>query len=518
MVFSSVVFLYIFLPIMLLIYFIVPKKFKNLVMIIASFVFFAWGEIRYIPIMLLLAVMDYWCGNKINKYWEDKKKKRLYLWIDVGVNLLILFFFKYADFIISSINGVTGLNIPLLHIPLPIGVSFNTFQSLSYIIDVYRGTVVCEKSFYNYLTYTTLFPQIIAGPIVRYETVDEELVDKKISLDNFSLGMKRFIIGLGKKVLIANNVGALWNVIETGAYGEMTVLLSWVGIISFALQIYFDFSGYSDMAIGLAKIFGMEFDENFNFPYISKSITEFWRRWHITLSSWFRDYIYIPLGGNRKGLPKQVRNILIVWALTGAWHGASWNFVLWGVYFGVILIIEKLFMLKVLEKIPKIFGHIYAIFLVLISWVIFAFEDLGKIGSYLGAMFGLNGVVAVNPETLYYLQNYILIIIVGIICSIPILQHRKKAVKENKLQNAELNESIQVENIEGQAQVAEVENGKEQLNEQLDSKAQSSKHKDSKKKQIVISIATSVGYVLIVVICTASLVNNSFNPFLYFRF
>lgn len=316
MVFSSVVFLYIFLPIMLLIYFIVPRKLKNLVMIIASFIFFAWGEIRYIPIMLLLAVMDFWCGNKINKYWEDKKKKRIYLWIDVGVNLLILFFFKYADFIISSINGVTGLNIPLLNIPLPIGVSFNTFQSLSYIIDVYRGTVVCEKSFYNYLTYTTLFPQIIAGPIVRYETVDEELVDKKISLDNFSLGMRRFIVGLGKKVLIANNVGALWHVIETGAYGEMTVLLSWIGIISFALQIYFDFSGYSDMAIGLAKIFGMDFDENFNYPYISKSITEFWRRWHITLSSWFRDYIYIPLGGNRKGLPKQIRNILIVWALT----------------------------------------------------------------------------------------------------------------------------------------------------------------------------------------------------------
>ena len=316
MVFSSVVFLYIFLPIMLLIYFIVPKKLKNLVMIISSFIFFAWGEIRYIPIMLLLAVMDFWCGNKINKYWEDKKKKRLYLWIDVGINLLILFFFKYADFIISSVNGITGLNIPLLNIPLPIGVSFNTFQSLSYIIDVYRGTVTCEKSFYNYLTYTTLFPQIIAGPIVRYETVDEELVDKKISLDNFSLGMKRFIVGLGKKVLIANNVGALWNVMETGAYGEMTVLLSWVGIISFALQIYFDFSGYSDMAIGLAKIFGMDFDENFNFPYISKSITEFWRRWHITLSSWFRDYIYIPLGGNRKGILKQIRNILIVWALT----------------------------------------------------------------------------------------------------------------------------------------------------------------------------------------------------------
>ena len=273
MVFSSIVFLYIFLPIMLLIYFIVPNKFKNAVMIVASLIFFAWGEIRYIFIMLLLAVMDYICGKKINKYGEDKKKKRIYLFIDIGVNLLILFFFKYADFIITNINNITNLNIPLLNIPLPIGVSFNTFQSLSYIIDVYRGTVKCEKSFYNYLAYTMLFPQIIAGPIVRYETVDEELENKKISIDNFTDGMKRFIVGLGKKVLIANNIGTLWHIIEIGDYMQLTFSLAWFGILAFALQIYFDFSGYSDMAIGLAKIFGMKFDENFNFPYISKSIT-----------------------------------------------------------------------------------------------------------------------------------------------------------------------------------------------------------------------------------------------------
>ena len=330
MVFSSIVFLYIFLPIMLLAYFIVPSKFKNAIMILASLIFFAWGEIRYIFIMLLLAVMDFWCGKKITQYENSKNKKIIFLFIDVGVNLLILFFFKYADFIISNINSVTGFSIPLLHIPLPIGVSFNTFQSLSYIIDVYRGTVKCEKSFYNYLTYTTLFPQIIAGPIVRYETVDEELETKNISLINFSNGMKRFIIGLGKKVLIANQVGVLWNNIETGNYGELSLLLSWIGIISFALQIYFDFSGYSDMAIGLAQIFGMKFDENFNYPYISKSITEFWRRWHITLSSWFRDYIYIPLGGNRKGLLNQIRNILIVWFLTGAWHRSILEFYIMG--------------------------------------------------------------------------------------------------------------------------------------------------------------------------------------------
>lgn len=461
MVFSSIVFLYIFLPIMLLLYFIVPKKFKNAIMILASLIFFAWGEIRYIFIMLLLAIMDFFCGRKITQYWENKNKKLFYLLIDIIVNLLILFFFKYADFIISNINTVTGWEIPLLNIPLPIGVSFNTFQSLSYIIDVYKGTVKCEKSFYNYLTYTTLFPQIIAGPIVRYETVDEELETKNISLDNFSLGMKRFIIGLGKKVLIANNIGALWNIIETGAYSELTVLLSWVGIVAFALQIYFDFSGYSDMAIGLAKIFGMDFDENFNYPYISKSITEFWRRWHITLGSWFRDYIYIPLGGNKKGIIKQIRNILIVWFLTGAWHGASWNFILWGLYFGIILIFEKIIILKILNKLPRFLGHIYTIVLILISWSIFAFEDLNKVINYIKALFGNN---IYNNEAIYYLKNYIFIIIVGIICSTPLWK------KFNK--------------------------------------------NDSKFFEFV----KSLGYLTIFILSTASLVSDTFNPFLYFRF
>lgn len=466
MVFSSIVFLYIFLPIMLFIYFIVPNKLKNAVMIIASLIFFAWGEIRYIFIMLLLAVMDYMCGQKINKYWDDKNKKRIFLLIDIGVNLLILFFFKYSDFIITNINNITHLNIPLLNIPLPIGVSFNTFQSLSYIIDVYRGTVKCEKSFYNYLTYTMLFPQIIAGPIVRYETVDEELENKNISIDNFTEGMKRFIIGLGKKVLIANNIGALWNVIEIGDYTSLTFILAWFAILAFALQIYFDFSGYSDMAIGLARIFGMKFDENFNFPYISKNITEFWRRWHITLSSWFRDYIYIPLGGNRKGILKQIRNILIVWLLTGAWHGASWNFILWGVYFGVILILEKIFILKILDKAGKVLSHIYTIILILIGWVIFAFEDLSEIGTYLYAMFNVNNFI--NNETLYYLKNYGLITIIGIICSTILA--KKFIEKLNKTNN-----------------------------------------KGFKIIEVIV-------YMTILILCTANLVSDSFNPFLYFRF
>ena len=468
MVFSSVVFLYIFLPIMLILYFIVPSKLKNAVMICASLIFFAWGEIKYILIMLLLAVMDFWCGNKITES-SEKKKRRLYLFIDVSVNLLILFFFKYADFIIENINIVTHLNIKPLNIPLPIGVSFNTFQSLSYIIDVYKNKVKCEKSFYNYLTYTTLFPQIIAGPIVRYEEVDDTLETKNISLNNFTLGMKRFIIGLSKKVLIANNVGLLFTTIQNGLYTTNSVLLSILGMIAFALQIYFDFSGYSDMAIGLAKIFGMDFDENFNYPYISKSITEFFRRWHITLSSWFRDYIYIPLGGNRHGLLKQIRNILVVWFLTGAWHGASWNFIIWGLFFGVILVLEKVFLLKVLEKTPKIIRHIYVIVLVLISWAIFAFDDLSAGVEYVKNMLMLNKDIAfINSEAIYYLKNYAIIFLIGFIFSTPIPNNIFKKIEE----------------------------------------------KNSYFAQIFVCIV----YLGLFLLSTAILVSDTYNPFLYFRF
>ena len=467
MVFSSVVFLYIFLPIMLLLYFIVPSKYKNAIMILASLVFFAWGEIKYILIMLLLAVMDFWCGNKIEQN-EDRGKRKLYLTIDVGVNLLILFFFKYADFIIANINAITGFNIPLLNIPLPIGVSFNTFQSLSYIIDVYKRTVKCEKSFYNYLTYTTLFPQIIAGPIVRYEEVDDTLETKNISKDNFTLGMKRFILGLAKKVLIANNVGMLFNVIQNNMYNEMSSLLAVIGIVAFALQIYFDFSGYSDMAIGLAKIFGMDFDENFRYPYISRSITEFFRRWHITLSRWFKDYIYIPLGGNRKGIVKQLRNILVVWFLTGMWHGASWNFIVWGLFFGVILVMEKLFMLKVLEKLPNVFKHIYTLFLVLISWAIFAFDDLNLGVECVKNMLTIGNVPIVNSEALYYLKNYAILFIIGAIFSTP-------------------------------------------LPYKLFSKLENS---NKKFTQVLVCLV----YIGLFILSTALLVSDTYNPFLYFRF
>ena len=467
MVFSSITFLYYFLPIIICLYCIAPKKLKNLVLLIASLTFYAWGEIRFIFIMLLLSVVDYFCGRKIDKHFGNKPKMKLYLFIDIGMNLAILFFFKYSDFVISNLNKLPGVNLPLLNIPLPLGVSFNTFQSMSYIIDVYRGTTTCEKSYYNYLTYTTLFPQIIAGPIVRYVTVEDELEDRNMKLDDFSAGLKRFLIGLGKKVLIANNVGILWDQVSGGQISEMSVLLYWIGIIAFAFQIYYDFSGYSDMAIGLARMFGMYFDENFDYPYISKSITEFWRRWHMTLSLWFRDYVYIPLGGNRKGKLKQVRNLLIVWGLTGLWHGASWNFVIWGLYFAVILILEKFVLLKYLQKIPDVFQHIYTLVLVLVSWVIFEFEDTNAILQYIKGMFWLSHVELVNSTALYYLLSYAIIFIIAAVFSTPVLNVlRKKLIYRTKYAEA----------------------------------------------------AVSLVYVLILLASTAYLVSSTYNPFLYFRF
>ena len=437
MVFSSIVFLYIFLPLMLLLYFIVPSKLKNAIMILASLVFFAWGEIRYIFIMLVLAVMDFICGKQITKYQNNKKKKIIFLMINVVVNLGILFFFKYADFIITNINNLTGLSIPLLNIPLPIGVSFNTFQSLSYIIDVYRGTVKCEKSFYNYLTYTTLFPQIIAGPIVRYETVDEELETKNISMDNFSAGMKRFIIGLGKKVLIANSVGALWNTIETGNYSELSMLFAWMGIIAFALQIYFDFSGYSDMAIGLAQIFGMKFDENFNYPYISKSISEFWQRWHISLATWFKQYLYIPLGGNRVSPVRTYVNLFVVFLVTGIWHGASWTFVMWGVWNGVFICWEKYMgWHKDKPGETRLAGaakHVYAMLAFLLGLVIFRSDNMAYAWGYLKQMF-LIDLPATLPEADFGINNkFILMLVVGLVCSVPLFKNMIYVKYEHKV-------------------------------------------------------------------------------------
>lgn len=468
MVFSSVSFLFYFLPAFIIIYYLVPDKLKNLVMIIASFVFYAWGEIRFLPIMLFLSLEDFVCAKLMEKHRNNEKRRRMYMLISVLSNLGVLIFFKYTNFLMGNLFGLFGVKSPFMQIILPIGVSFNSFQSISYAIDVYRGTTSCEKKYYNYLAYTTLFPQIIAGPIVRYVTVENDLDDHMITADSFSIGMRKFIIGLGKKVLIANNVGFLWSQISSGQAGEVSVLLYWIGIIAYTFQIYFDFSGYSDMAIGLAKIFGLTFDENFNYPYISKSITEFWRRWHITLGAWFRDYVYIPLGGNRVSKLNHLRNLLIVWALTGFWHGASWNFIFWGLYFAVILIAEKYFLLKMLEKTPSWLRHVYTMGLVMISWIIFYFEDLGELKQYLLGMLGLQGMPLYNKESLYYLINYVVIFGLAAYFSTP---HFTKVLQFT----------------------------------------------EKTKKKVVYICATSV-FLLIFIGCVAYLVDDTYNPFLYFRF
>lgn len=380
----------------------------------------------------------------------------------------LLIYFKYTNFIMGNIFGLFGMASPFVQVVLPIGVSFNSFQSISYAFDVYRGTTRCEEKYYNYLAYTTLFPQIIAGPIVRYVTVENDLDDHMLTVESFSLGMRRFILGLGKKVLIANNVGLIWSQISEGAAGEPSVLLYWIGILAYTFQIYFDFSGYSDMAIGLARVFGLSFDENFNYPYISRSITEFWRRWHITLGAWFRDYVYIPLGGNRGSKGRHLRNLLIVWALTGLWHGASWNFMIWGIYFSLILILEKYYLLRKLEKLPSGLRHLYTMLVVMVSWVIFYFEDLGKVLQYLKGMFGFGAVPLYNQQSLYHLLSYGLIFIVAAYFSTP----HSKMIQEEKEQG----------------------------------------------KKAVFNLFSTAVYGFLFIACIAYLVDSTYNPFLYFRF
>ncbi len=469
MVFSSVAFLFYFLPALVVLYLAVPQKLKNGVMILASMVFFAWGEIRFIPVMLGLSVVDYVCGRMMEKNRQNDRRRLVYMLIGVGANLGVLLFFKYVNFFADNFNALAGTAFNP-QIFLPIGVSFNSFQSMSYAIDVYRGTTKAEKKYYDYLHYTTLFPQIIAGPIVRYVTVEKDLDSHQITRDGFSEGMRRFIIGLAKKVLIANNVGFLWSQVSTGFAGEATVLLYWVGIIAYTFQIYFDFSGYSDMAIGLAKVFGLTFDENFDTPYVSRSITEFWRRWHITLGAWFRDYVYIPLGGNRKGAPRQLFNLLVVWALTGFWHGASWNFVLWGLYFAALLVLEKFVLFRFWEKVPRVVQHVYTMLMVIVSWVIFTGDDMVGVtmGGYISGMFGLGGLPLWNTGAVFSLLQYLPIFIIAGYFATP---HFRGLLKK-----AELSRSKPVWGF------------------------------------------TMAGYLLVFVVCVASIVSSQYNPFLYFRF
>ena len=463
MLFTSISFLYYFLPIVIILYFIVPKKFKNFILFLSSIFFYFCGE----PIYTFLMIGEIFIAYVGARYLEKHRKKSILVSL-LAIHIGALGLFKYSDFTINNINQIFGSKIPLLKLALPIGISFYTFQIISYVVDVYRGKVKAQKSFLKLATYVSLFPQLIAGPIVRYETIEKELDNRTSNFENFAYGVRRFVIGLGKKVLIANMLGELCDVFSTT--NEKSILFYWIFAISYSLQIYFDFSAYSDMAIGLGRMFGFHFLENFNYPYISKSITEFWRRWHMSLSSWFRDYVYIPLGGNRKGTIILVRNIFIVWALTGIWHGANWTFVIWGLMFGIILIIEKLFLTKHLEKMPSILQRIYVLFTVMISFIIFNANSIGEAWNNIIGLFGANGESLINASTVYYLKSYLVVLVIAIIGSTPLLKN---------------------------------------IIEKLKTKTNANK---------IINLLEPIAMASILIIVTAYLVDNSYNPFLYFRF
>lgn len=425
MVFSSIPFLFFFLPLCLIFYYVVPFKFKNFILLIFSLIFYAWGEPIYVFLMIFSCIINYYFSKSIEKY---PNKRKLILILSIVINLLILGFFKYANFLIDNLNLIFNINIESLSLSLPIGISFFTFQTMSYVIDVYRKEVKASKSLINFMAYVSMFPQLIAGPIVRYETIEKELNKRTIHFENYSKGMMRFLDGLFKKVIIANSVGYLWNIISVSSN---SVLTSWLGLVCFTLQIYFDFSGYSDMAIGMGKMLGFNYLENFNYPYIAKSITDFWRRWHISLSSFFRDYVYIPLGGSRCSKVINIRNILIVWILTGIWHGAAWNFIIWGLYFGILLIVEKYLLKNKLEKLPNCLRHIYALSLIMIGWLIFAFDNTNHLLDYAKMLVGIN-TQFIDNNFLFYIKNYGVIIILGICFTFPLYPHLKEKLKNNK--------------------------------------------------------------------------------------
>lgn len=461
MVFSSISFIYYFLPCVILAYFLVQKKFRNFILFLSSMVFYIYGEPKFILIMLLDILIAYISGLLMEKY-----NKKTILYFSVTIVFTILFIFKYLDFAIFNVNNILNTKIGLLNIALPIGISFYTFQIISYIVDVYRGTVKPQKSFLKLATYISMFPQLIAGPIVRYETIEKQLDSREYSFEKFAQGVNRFIIGLAKKVLLANSLGEFCALF--GATDEKTIVLTWAYGIAYSLQIYFDFSAYSDMAIGLGKILGFEFLENFNYPYISKSITEFWRRWHISLGTWFKDYLYIPLGGSKVGKIKLVRNLLIVWCLTGLWHGANWNFIIWGLLFFVLLILEKLVFKNVLEKVPVIIRRIYVLFVIMISFIIFNAQNMKDAFETIIGLFGGNGEVVINNYTIYYLKNYFVILLISIIGATPLIKNLVSKVKE--------------------------------------------------KMPKMVNFIEPIVLACFLIVVTAYLVDNSYNPFLYFRF
>lgn len=427
MVFSSILFIFRFLPIAMGIYFLTPKKLKNLSLLILSLIFYSWGEPRYFLLMIASIFVDYFISINIEKNNKNKKIKILLLAISIIFNVGILFFFKYINFFIENINSIFNMSLNNVKITLPLGISFYTFQTMSYTIDVFLGKVKAEKNIINFGAFVCLFPQLIAGPIVKYIDISKELKNRDINLDEIQEGIRLFILGLGSKILIANNIGSLWNEVETMGFNNISTILAWMGIIAFSLQIYFDFNGYSLMAIGLGKILGFNFPNNFNYPYESRSITEFWRRWHITLGQWFKQYVYIPLGGNRLGRARTYFNLFIVWFLTGLWHGASYNFILWGLYFFILICIEKNGLLNLLNK-HKLISHIYTIFFILVGWVLFAVIDLNQIINFLKKMFIFNA----GNEWIYYLRNYIITYTIAIIFSTSFLKKiYNKFVKSN---------------------------------------------------------------------------------------
>ena len=417
MLFSSNIFLFAFLPVVLAAYFIAPVKFRNFILFIASILFYSWGEPVYVFLMLFSAMFNYSMALDIHKAQRKGKTGKGTLVFTVIINLFILCFFKYYGFLMDIVNDVLHTDIKYTALALPIGISFYTFQALSYIFDVYRKNVTVQKSILKFSLYLSLFPQLIAGPIVKYKDVALQLDEREVTSEKFGLGTKRFILGLGKKVLLANNFGMIHAYVTSLTGDNITVLTYWLGIIAFTLQIYFDFSGYSDMAIGLGKMFGFDFMENFNYPYISKSVTEFWRRWHISLSTWFKEYVYIPLGGNRVKVSRHIMNLLIVWGLTGLWHGASWNFIVWGLYYGVLLIIEKYFLGKYIDKAPAFVRHIYAILIVMIGWVFFSSPDLMSALEYLKVLFFAGGKAVADMTTFHLLKTNMLLFAVGIMMS-----------------------------------------------------------------------------------------------------
>ena len=430
MIFSSITFLFYFLPIVLLLYYMVPFKLKNLILLLFSLVFYVWGEPKYIFLMVFSSIVDYIIARVIDKY-KGRMQSKIALCCSIFINLSLLFFFKYTDFFLTVSNDVFKTDFSLLNLALPVGISFYTFQTMSYSIDVYRGEAPVQKKIISLATYVTLFPQLVAGPIVRYQTVAEQLNKREHSVLKFEEGVYRFCLGLSKKVLLANNIGIIWDYIKVLEYSEISLLTAWLGIISFGLQIFFDFSGYSDMAIGLGKMFGFDFLENFNYPYISKSITEFWRRWHISLGQWFKDYVYIPLGGNRVNKTRWLLNIFIVWFLTGVWHGADYNFIIWGLYFGIILMIEKTILLNRLKKFSNFVQHAYVIVMVSISWVLFEVPNLNGIFEYIKSMF-FNAKI-IDSVFLYLFIPNIFVVILSIISSTPLFSEiiKKKWIRHS---------------------------------------------------------------------------------------